>query len=525
MPNLIPAPSGPVALSGGSCTLPASLSVDHGPFAPWCSEAFFRRMGKVPADGCFLTLKKDPTLPSEGYRLQIRADGIALTAACESGIVQGLTTLFCLEKAGGIPLGTISDAPKYPHRGLSLDCARHFFPAEEVKKLIEHLSLHKINVLHWHLADDQGWRIESLKFPKLQEVSGLYYTQQEIREIVEFARIRGVEIIPEIDLPGHTTGILAAYPQYSCSEKEVELAAKGGIYPIILCAGKDSTFAFLKELLEEIVPLFPGKRFHMGGDEAPKNEWKACPHCKARMEQMGLKNYEELQGWFTKQICDILEPMGKTVICWNEILRGKAPQSLQIQYWTRQYQKAMEDYVPTGGEWIFSEMFDLYFDYPHSMNTLKKAHQVSPYFGSVKKGSEGNLLGLEGCLWSEHIAQTDHLERQIFPRMIALAEAGWTGKISYRGFRNRLKAIWATPLHQGLAMTAEESWDPSGKARLQQSLAYMSTMFAGVDTESAMESMGDSEENKDAMKAFYMGFITKFFKLWDLPQLLKMLKK
>ncbi len=525
MLNLIPAPSGPVSLTGGRCCLPRKLGVDFGGFAPWCAEAFAARLGLSLEEGAFLTLKKDDSLPAEGYRLEVRPDGVTAAAATENGIVWALTTLYCLDKCGGIPLGAIQDAPKYPHRGLSFDCVRHFFDAAEVKKIIEHLSLHKVNVLHWHLSDDQGWRIESRRFPRLQEISREYYTQEEIREIVEFARIRGVEIIPEIDLPGHTTGILAAYPEFSCSEKEVSLASRGGIYPIILCAGKDPVFAFLRELLEEIVPLFPGKRFHLGGDEAPKSQWKACPHCRARMEALGLTNLEDLQGWFTKQVCDMIEPMGKTVICWNESLRGHAPDSLQIQYWTRQYQKSMEAFVPTGRPWIFSEMFDLYFDYPHSMNSLKKAYTVKPWFGSVKKGREGNLLGLEGCLWAENIIEYDHLEKRIFPRMFALAEAAWTGNQNYRQFLRRLRENLAAGLHQGLAVTPEEGWDPVGRARVQESLGYMQAMFSAIDTEAAQASMGDGEESKEAMKAFYMGFATKFFKPWDLPKLLKLLKQ
>ncbi len=525
MLHLIPAPTGAVSLNRGTLVLPKAIPIDHGPFERWCTAAFLSRLGAEAAEGDFVTLRREATLPPEGYALNIRRDGITVSAASELGVIWALTTLCCLSTWGGIPLGRIEDAPKYPHRGLSLDCARHFFPAEEVQKIIEHLSLHKINVLHWHLSDDQAWRIESRRFPRLQEVSGAHYTQAQIREIVEFARLRGVEIIPEIDIPGHTTGILAAYPEYSCSGQETALAAKGGIYPIILCPGKEETFTFLRELLEELVPLFPGKRFHIGGDEAPKSEWKKCPRCQQRMAREGIENPEALQGWFTQRIQNLLESMGKTVICWNETLRGLTPDNIQIQYWTRQYQGAMEAYVPTGGPWIFSEMFDLYLDYPHAMNSLKKCRQVRPYFGSVKPGREGQLLGLEACLWSEHISECDHLERQLFPRMIALAEAAWTGPGAYAPFRARLKGILESPLHKGLAVTAESGWDPTGRTRQQEALGYMQTMFAGIDTEAAASSMEDADGAGEAMKAFYLGFATKFFKPWDLPQLLNMLKK
>ena len=235
---------------------------------------------------------------------------------------------------------------KYNYRSLHLDCARHFFPIATVKKVIEGISFGNMNVLHWHLSDDHGWRIESKKFPRLHGCSREYYTQEEIKEVVSFAKERGVEIVPEIDMPGHSLALLAAFPEYSCKGESVEMAKARGVYKTILCAGKEDTYAFVEEVLEEIIPLFDSQYFHIGGDEAPKDEWKECPHCNAKMKALGLTNYEDLQGHFTKQVCEILRKHGKTPICWNDaLLANNIPEDVTVQYWTIDYAKQMVPFV------------------------------------------------------------------------------------------------------------------------------------------------------------------------------------
>ncbi|MCD7715295.1 MAG: beta-N-acetylhexosaminidase [Lachnospiraceae bacterium] len=328
----------------GNCILPRKAGICTGPFSNNSIAAFSERCGIENSGPVFLTLRCNKKLPAEGYILEISEKGITVEASCEQGVIWALTTVANLLDDGKLPCCRIEDAPKYSHRGISLDCARHFFPAKEVKRIINTMSLAKLNVLHWHLSDDQGWRIESRKFPRLQEVSEAYFTQDEIRDVVQYAALRGVEIIPEIDLPGHTSGILAAYPEYSCSGREVNLAACGGIYPVILCAGKEKTSQFLKELLAEITKLFPGSRFHISGDEAPKSEWKKCPHCQARMRELGITSYEDLQADFSRRVSDILKSLGKQTICWNETLRADTPpEDIQIQYWTLQYRDTRQN--------------------------------------------------------------------------------------------------------------------------------------------------------------------------------------
>lgn len=260
-------------------------------------------------------------------------------------------------------------------------------------RIIEGAALEKLNVLHWHLSDDQGWRVESERFPRLNECGGEYYTKDEIRAVVEYARVRGVEIVPEIDLPGHTSAILAAYPELSCTGEPVALKTAGGVYSVILCAGKDSVFDFIEALLDELCPLFPSARFHIGGDEAPKTRWRACLDCQARIEALGLGGAEQLQGYFSCRAADMLRARGKRVICWNEALRAhRVPDGAQIQYWTLQHRHQMQQYAEAGGEWIYSDMFELYFDYPHSMIPLKRCTlcaRTSAKSRSRGRGSSG----------------------------------------------------------------------------------------------------------------------------------------
>lgn len=277
------------------------LTVSFGGFAPWCAAAFAKRLGATVQESQTgqIMLLRDDSLPPEAYVLTVTAEGIRVQVACEQSVILALTTLYQLmDGQRRVPCLSLTDAPRYQHRGLSLDCVRCFFPVGEVRRVIEQMARVKLNVLHWVLTNDQGWRIESRQYPRLNEISGPYYTRDEIRNVVAYARERGIEIIPEIDMPGHMTALLAAYPEYSCSGKPVQLAKTGGIYPIILCAGAEKTYELIDSLLGEVCSLFPGGRIHLGGDEAPKREWKTCPCCQQRKRDEGLADENELQGWF-----------------------------------------------------------------------------------------------------------------------------------------------------------------------------------------------------------------------------------
>lgn len=511
MLNLIPYPSGPVQENEGVCRIPENLTADLGDFARWAVIAFENRMRRPLAAGSWLRLFRDPAKAPEGYTLSITAEGVRIGASTEQGVIWGLATLYALKNGDTLPCCLIQDAPRYGHRGLNLDCSRHFFPAEEVKKIIEALSLCRMNVLHWHLSDDQGWRIESLHFPKLTKASKQFYTQRQIREIVEFARLRGVEIIPEIDMPGHTSAVLNAYPKFGCFGTRVPLADHGGIFPVILCPGKDETMSFLEELLEEIIPLFPGPRFHIGGDEAPKSEWKQCPDCAARKEQLGLTEDEDLQGWFTARIAEILRRHGKTPICWDDtLLASNAPREIQVQYWMLTHRRRLEQFIRDGGKWIYSDMLDFYFDYPYSMTPLKKVYTASPRLGKREAAGDPNLLGLECCLWTEYVTTPEQLEKRLFPRVYAFAEAAWGTVGKYEDFLTRLEALLPA---RGHAVTAKTWWDPRGTARRKEALAFVARQrAASADEEPPAEPAPPNRE-------FDRAYRKKFFKPWDAPWL------
>lgn len=410
---------------------------------------------------------------------------------------------------------------QYTYRSLHLDCARHFFPVSTVKKVIEGISFGNMNILHWHLSDDHGWRIESKRFPKLHENSGQYYTQEEIREVVAFAKEHGIDIVPEIDMPGHNLALLSAFPEYSCKGEPVTPAKARGVYRTILCAGKEQTMTFIKEVLEEIIPLFDSKYFHIGGDEAPKDEWKECPDCNAKMKELGLTSYEDLQGYFTAQVCEILKKHGKTPICWNDaLLASNIPEDVCIQYWTIDYAKEMKEFVEKGGKWIYSDMFELYLDYPHSMIPLKKVYEFQPHLYKDAIPNLDGLMGFEACAWTEHINNEKDLCEHIFPRVFALAErACGEEHTDYESFKERVRQKINLLEEVGIPYTKEEWWDPEGSARREDAIQFYLNMSAGVDEE---------EKKKQAASAapkleFVLHFIKEFYKIKDIPAFLKTL--
>ena len=507
----------------GACVIPKQFCIELGGFDHWCTEAFIERMGSSTNDGItWVTLNQEPMMGPEEYHLVAEKTGVMIWASTETGVVRALTTLYQMADTGGnLPLCEIWDQPKYSHRGLCLDCSRHFFAPSVVKQIIEQISLVKLNVLHWHLADDQGWRIESKVFPKLHEISKAYYTQTQILDIVEYARIRGVEVIPEIDMPGHTTSLLAAYPQYSCFEHTLPLATRSGVYPVILCAGKDQIFEFLEALFEEICALFPSDRFHVGGDEAPKSEWKECPYCRRRMEQEGILTLEDLQGYFTMRIGKILETHGKKMICWDDTLKASEwPGNICIQHWTFLHEKQMEAYLTTGREWIYSNVYNLYLDYPHGMLPLKKVYLTNPQIGQLDCSRAKGLLGMEACLWTEHIETNQQLGSRLFPRTYAFAEAAWTQEKDYSDFRMRLMAFMERTQSHSLTPTAEAWWDPEEKEGIQEGIDYMKKAFFShgeADNQAAIREPCDTE--------FWTSFIRGYFGDLFSPIVLKALEK
>lgn len=520
---MIPAVNGVYAQSEGSLFLPQSVGIGLIGLDESCLWAFLERTGRTwgREEALLLRIRKDDGLAPEAYQMRITTEDIRIRAGSEQGVIWALTTIANKMRNNRIPCAKAADQPKMRHRGLMLDCARHFFSAGEVKRIVEQISRAKMNVLHWHLADDQAWRIQSDRFPLLHETGGQYYTKEEIREVVRFAGERGVTVVPEIDLPGHTLGILAAYPAYGCGKKPVRLAERGGIYKTILCAGRESTYTFLEELLGEVCGLFPSEYFHIGGDEAPKDEWMTCPDCGRKREELGLSGWEDLQGYFAGRVTDILKKHGKKPVCWNDLLQaGNVPQGMRCQYWTVEYAAQTAEFAKRGGEWIYSDMFELYFDYPYSMSPLKKVYQTAPHLGKRPCEKDGLPIGMEACVWTEQIRESGRLEEMIFPRIYAVAELAWSGRRSYKDFERRAADEAMRLWQEGICVMPEERWNPKGKERRREAFAFfqkMGEISAAADREEAVMPKPGRE--------FARCFATKFFQPSDLPALLKMYRR
>lgn len=464
--NIIPKINGPITWTGEEATFTLPLAYEGDcPF----DDQFPLTANGVPV----LHLTQDASLAPEAYHISIQPNSITLAAAAKAGTYYGLQTLCRLlqEGQGKLPCGELSDAPRYEHRGLSFDVVRHFFGADEVKKILAQCAKLKINRFHWHLSDDQGFRIESKRYPLLngQQQNRGYYTQEEIRDIVCFAAEHQIEIIPEIDLPGHTRAIIAAYPQYSCTEEPTVPAAKGGIYREILCAGKEEVYEFLFDLLDEVSELFPGPYFHIGGDEAPKKNWKACPHCQAKIKAEGLKDEEELQAHFTKRLIDFLKTKGKTVIAWNEAAAsGTLDDSAIVQYWMDMGRGYCAEEAKKGRKFIYSKFTSFYLDYPHNMVSLKAMYESEPITLRGDVLPEEQVLGLEAALWTERYSTNEQIERKLFPRLLALAENAWTNQKDYHDFVKRAKAQETYWQQDGFAYTLMEDADLDGKKGLKR---------------------------------------------------------
>jgi hexosaminidase len=323
------------------------------------------------------------------------------------------------------------------------------------------MALHKLNVLHWHLTEDQGWRIEIKKYPKLTEVGsqrsgtsktllgkkldgipqGGFYTQDEIAKIVNYATQRNITIVPEIEMPGHCSAALASYPELSCNSSPVEVATHFGIFPDIYCAGKEIVFTFLQDVFDEILELFPSSYIHIGGDEAPKKRWKGCPHCQRRIREQGLKNEHALQAYFTNRVAAYLDSKGRNIMGWNEILQDDLVKSAVVQFWARGRKRLLEDIRNNQRSVVMSSYLDTYLDHSYSLMPLSRAYHYEPVPEELDENESACILGLEFPLWSEWVPNRARLDYQVYPRLTAMAETGWTPKSSknFKDFLHRLE--------------------------------------------------------------------------------------
>jgi hexosaminidase len=421
---------------------------------------------------------KDTGIKDEGYLLNISSDEIRITASTSSGCFYAIQTLIQLLPAEHqtrlkIPAAAIADEPQYKWRGMHLDCSRHFFSKDEIKKYLDLLALYKFNIFHWHLTDDQGWRIEIKRYPLLTKISSMrketvvgrvkdtgnvfdgkpyggYYTQDDIKEIVVYAAQRHITIVPEIEMPGHSVAALAAYPQYSCTGGPFEPMTVWGVSKEVYCAGNDSTFIFLENILSEVCELFPGKYIHIGGDECPKDRWKTCPKCQARIKNEHLANEEELQSYFVKRIVTFLTDKGKTVIGWDEILEGGLAPGAMVMSWhgaSGGIAAAEQNHYV-----VMSPGNPCYFDHYQSKNRekeplaiggynpLKAVYDYTPMPKKLNPDKVDYIMGAQGNVWTEYIPDFSHVEYMAIPRMCALAEALWSSpeNKNYKNFLKRL---------------------------------------------------------------------------------------
>lgn len=429
-----------------------------------------------------LKFEKLEQLGDEGYKLSVMPNKITLIATKKAGIIYGLQTLFQTlpsvrtNAALEVPIMEVTDYPRFKYRGMHLDVSRHFFSPDLIKEYIELLASYKLNTFHWHLVDDQGWRIEIKKYPLLTKVGawrvdhtdkiwgnrpqalagevptyGGYYTQEQVKEIIKYASDRNVTVIPEIELPGHVASAIAAYPELSCTQKP-QLPLTGGNYTDIssnYCAGNDSVFVFLENVLSEVIALFPSKYIHIGGDEVDKAPWSKCGRCQARKVTEKLYDEEELQSYFIKRVEKFVNSKNRKIIGWDEILEGGLAPTATVMSWRGEgggikAAKMKHDVVMTPG-------FPLYFDHYQAgpegeplaiggMNTLRNVYDYNPIPKELNDEDIKYVLGAQANLWTEYVTARDHVEYMVFPRMLALAEAVWSplDKKDWVSFNTRL---------------------------------------------------------------------------------------
>ena len=433
----------------------------------------------APSNMITLRLSQDAPHPVEGYRLNVTSDAVTVEAKTPAGLFYGLQTLTQLlfgdhTSGWSVPVVQIVDAPRFAYRGMHLDVGRHFFPVAFVKKYIDLLAMYKMNKFHWHLTEDQGWRIEIKKYPKLTEIGayrqetvmgknferfdrpyvgdgkphGGFYTQDEVREVVAYARARYIDVIPEIEMPGHATAALAAYPEFACTDGPFDVPTTWGIFEDIYCP-KEETFQFLEDVLTEVIALFPSQHIHIGGDEVPKVRWQESEVAQEVISREGLADEDELQSYFIKRIESFLQAQGRRLIGWDEILEGGLAPDATVMSW-----RGMEGGIEAarqGHDVIMTPTSHCYFDYYQAdpeqeplairgLTPLEKVYSFEPVPEMLSAEDAEHILGAQGNVWTEYMATTDYVEYMVFPRMLALSEVVWSPPDlrNWEGFVQRL---------------------------------------------------------------------------------------
>lgn len=427
-----------------------------------------------------ILLSVDPAITNpEGYQLVVNGDRVQLKGGSEVGVFYGIQTLYKslpmtkgTEVAAALPAGTVNDYPRFGYRAFMVDVGRHYFPVDYLKQIIDMLALHNINYFHWHLTEDQGWRIEIKKYPKLTEIGSKrprslvkweprefdsiphsgFYTQEEAKEIVQYAADRFITVIPEIDLPGHMMGALASYPELGCTGGPYEMPCEWGVFPDVLCGGNDQTLQFAKDVLNEIMDIFPSPYIHIGGDECPKVRWEKCPKCQAKIRQLGLKSTREhskenqLQTYFMGEIGKLIRERGRQMMGWDEMLDGGLAPGATVMSWT-----SVKGGIRTAQlhhNAIMTPIQFLYFSNPHYNKikgtlSVERVYNFEPMPKELTPEEQQYIIGAQGCIWTEWTRDSLKMEWQILPRMAALSEIQWTKpeNKNFDGFLQRLPSL------------------------------------------------------------------------------------
>lgn len=457
----------------------------------------------------------DQTLGEEAYRLQVTAAGVSSYASGAQGFFYARQTLAqMLDTAQGeLPCCVIEDAPRFGYRGFMLDCVRHFFPVSDLKKMIAACAKLKMNRFHWHLTDDQGWRLQIDRYPALterasmrpysdfgryseQEPHGGYYTKEQVREVLDFCKERFIEVIPEVEMPGHASAILSVMPELSCDGKQVAIKTRGGVFHDTVCIGNPQTKEVLCHILDEVIALFPGDTIHLGGDEAPKTHWKTCPKCQALMQKEHLANESELQCFFTNQMADYLKQHGKKAVVWNDALRGgRLHPDITVQYWIGDGDAPVQ-HVNRGGQMVMSNYYHYYLDYSYGQTPLAKTYRFEPVPEGLQPGRVKNVIGVEAPIWAEYVWDLNKMAFQCFPRMLAVAESGWTAPAQKdeEWFHQRARAFQPTLKQMGLIGAEERFWNMGHAGRIKNLADFWYHSITWNDAKAFVKQLRDQKK-------------------------------
>lgn len=468
------------------------------------------RAGEAKGGAVNFVLDAQSKHGDEGYSLVVTKDRVTITAAKPAGLFYGGVTLWQIMTGRAqqgigveVPVLSITDAPRFKWRGLMLDSARHFQPPEYVKQFIDWMALHKLNVFHWHLTDDQGWRIQIRKYPKLTSVGawrvpagaapradidpktgkprviGGFYTQEQVRDIVAYAAARNIIVVPEIEMPGHASAAVVAYPELGVTKPPREVPADWGIYPTLFNV-EETTFAFLEDVLAEVIELFPGPYIHVGGDEALKDEWHASPRVQARMKELGVQDEHALQSYFIQRMEKFVNAKGRKLIGWDEILEGGLAPNATVMSW-RGIDGAIAA-AQAGHDTVLSPAPDLYFDHWQSRGdlspgrsdtlSLEMVYDFDPLPAKIPPAQHQHVLGLQANLWAEFMRTPDRVTYMAYPRVAALAEVAWspTERIDWKNFQQRLE--WQLRRYDklGIRYAREVATSPGERRRVSHDL-------------------------------------------------------